>query len=267
MSSYKCNNCKSEFRFKKNLEYHINNNVCMVCDFICKFCNKQYTTETNMYRHIRTTCRVKKNEDSKKDEIYDRLLKIEKENEELKQTVIAMKKTIHCTKNITNNITNNGTINHIVVVGYGHEDLSKLEKSDLLKILQNGYQSSLKLTEVVHFNPKYPEYHNIYISNMRDKYAMMFDGTKWTLTMKEDLINKIYDDKKNYIEENFENFIGSLTISRRNALKRWLETDDDDKKIKEIKNGIKLLLYNNKMIPQCTHKMTDSKIKMAIKNN
>jgi hypothetical protein len=37
---------------------------------------------------------------------------------------------------------------------------------------------------------------------MKDKYAMMHDGTNWTLTTKEDLINKIYDDKKNYIEEN-----------------------------------------------------------------
>jgi len=30
---------------------------------------------------------------------------------------------------------------------------------------------------------------------------MLFDGISWTLTMKEDLINRIYEDKKNYIEE------------------------------------------------------------------
>jgi hypothetical protein len=54
----------------------------------------------------------------------------------------------------------------------------------------------LNLTETLHFNPKYPEYHNIYISNMQDKYAMTYDGKDWNLTIKEDLINKIYDDKK-----------------------------------------------------------------------
>jgi hypothetical protein len=37
---------------------------------------------------------------------------------------------------------------------------------------------------------------------MKDKYAMMYDGKQWTLTTKEDLITKIYEDKKSYIEEN-----------------------------------------------------------------
>ena len=50
------------------------------------------------------------------------------------------------------------------------------------------------------FNPDYPEYHNVYISSMKDKYAMMYDGHNWNLVMKKDLIDKIYDDNKNYIE-------------------------------------------------------------------
>lgn len=118
-----------------------------------------------------------------------------------------------------------------------------------MKALQNGFNSTLKLTETMHFNPKYPEYHNIYIKNVKDKYAMMFDGTKWDLVIKKNLIDKIYDDKKNYIEENIDDFIKSLSVSRKNALKRWLETDDNDEKITEIKEEIKLLLYNKREIP------------------
>jgi len=135
------------------------------------------------------------------------------------------------------------------LVGYGKEDISKLDKSELIKALQNGFYSTTKLTEALHFNPKYPEYHNIYISNIKDKYAMMYDGTDWTLTMKDDLITRIYDDKKNYIEENLDEFIESLSISRKNALERWLNTDDNDNKIKEVKEHIKLLLYNKRSIP------------------
>ncbi|VBB18937.1 hypothetical protein YASMINEVIRUS_1469 [Yasminevirus sp. GU-2018] len=281
MEEYKCDRCDKVFQFKKNLKYHLDKNVCVqedICDpvsFACKYCNKTFTMETNMYRHMRSACRVKKEEDAKKDEIYERLLKVEEdnkrineENKKLKQKVNTMEKKMKVTKRITNN-TNNGTINNgtinntlnqIVVVGYGHEDLSKLGKSELLKILQNGYHSTIKLTEAVHFNPKYPEYHNVYISNMKDKYAMMYDGAKWTLTMKESLINQIYEDKKNYIEENLEDFVKSLSVSRRKALERWLETDDEDKKIKEIKESIKLLLYNNKNVPLATHKLTEPKI-------
>lgn len=85
---------------------------------------------------------------------------------------------------------------------------------------------------------------------MKDTYAMMFDGNKWTLTTKEDLIDTIYEDKKNYIEENLEEFVGSLQPSGKRALDNWLAIDDDDEnvKVKNIKNEIKLLLYNEKNI-------------------
>jgi hypothetical protein len=163
-----------------------------------------------------------------------------------------MEKKSYVVKNIHNGVVNinrgtiNNTTNQIVLVGYGQEDLSKLGKNELIKIFQNGYNSTLRLTEAVHFNPKYPEHHNIYISNIKDKYAMMFDGNKWTLTMKEDLINKIYHAKKNYIKENLDDFTNSLSVSRKKALDRWLETDDEDIKISKIKNDIKLLLYNKR---------------------
>ena len=116
----------------------------------------------------------------------------------------------------------------------------------VLKAMQSGYDSPLKLTETLHFNPKHPEYQNIYITNVKDKYAMMFDGKDWNLTMKDDLINRIYDDKKNYIEENIDEFVDSLTSSRKQALDRWLDTSDDDERILKIKNDIRLLLYNKR---------------------
>lgn len=75
---------------------------------------------------------------------------------------------------------------------------------------------------------------------------MMFDGKEWNLTMKDELINKIYDDKKNYIEENLDDFVDSLSTSRKKALERRLETDDEDERITKIKNEIKLLLYNKR---------------------
>ena len=135
---------------------------------------------------------------------------------------------------------------HINLIGYGKEDMSKIDKKEIIKAIQQGFDSTIKLTETLHFNPKHPEYHNVYITNVKDKYAMMFDGKDWNLTMKDILINKIYDDKKNYIEENLDEFIDSLSMSRKKALERWLTTDDDDEKISKLKNEIKLLLYNKR---------------------
>ena len=142
---------------------------------------------------------------------------------------------------------NNGTVNNIILVGYGKEDMRKIDTIDLLKGIKSGFNSTLNLIDTIHFNPKYPEYHNVYISSMKNKYAMMYDGSNWTLVMKDDLIDKLYDNKRDYIEENLDDFLDSLTVSQRNALHRWMNADDDHPYIEKIKNGIKLLLYKRSM--------------------
>jgi hypothetical protein len=258
MSEYKCHICEMSFSRRSHLDYHMSNNACKDVKFKCKLCGKGFTTNNSMYRHMKHNCKVKKQEEKEKVEIYRQLLELKDENSKLKEKVKLMKKE-NDNVNITNNINmtniNNGIIANITLVGYGKEDISKLDKDDMLKVLRNGYYSTIKLTEALHFNPKFPEYHNIYISNIKDKYAMMYDGTNWTLTMKDDLVNKIYNDKKDYIEENLDEFLQSLTLSRKKALERWLETNDEDHKIKEIKNQIRLLLYNQRKIPITTQNL------------
>ena len=271
---YICKICKKEFKRKENLEYHTKKNVCKhaAVDIddtdkpICKYCFKPFSSQTSMYRHIRSTCSIKKTDDMQRDEIYERLLEleektkeidvlkkktedVEKENKKLKKKVMTLEKNNHKVSNITNNNTkniNNGIVAHINLIGYGKEDLSKIDKNEILRAIQQGFNSTLKLTETLHFNPKHPEYHNIYITNVKDKYAMLFDGENWNLIMKDELINKIYDDKKNYIEENLDDFIDSLSVSRKKALERWLASEEDDDRINKVKNEIKLLLYNKR---------------------
>ena len=264
ITEHKCDSCSKIFQSKRNLKYHVGNNSCKDCKFECKFCIKQFTTATNMYRHMRSSCEIKKSEDIRRDKIYERLLELEektkkidileKENDKLKKKVVLLEKNaINVSKIINTNITNsntkninNGIVANINLIGYGKEDLSKIDKKEILRAIQSGFDSTIKLTETLHFNPRHPEYHNVYISNVKDKYAMMFDGNDWNLTMKDELINKIYVDKKNYIEENLDKFIDSLSLSRKKALERWIATDDDDNRINKIKNEIKLLLYNKR---------------------
>jgi hypothetical protein len=287
MSQHICDKCLKPFAYKHSLAKHIKKKVCegkqyndVDSKFKCTFCGKGFSIATSMYRHVNHTCKVKKNEDKKKDEIYERLLDLEKksekidilekENKKLKRKVISLeKKSNQSISNIINNTTNNDTKNinngivaHINLIGYGKEDISKIDTKEILRAMQAGYDSTIKLTETLHFNPKYPEYHNIYITNVKDKYAMMFDGNDWNLTMKDELIDKIYDDKKNYIEENMDVFLNSLTLSRIRALERWLGTNDDDKRINKIKNDIKLLLYNkrNIIIDKREEKVTEEKL-------
>lgn len=220
-----------------------------------------------MYRHIRIQCPVKKEEDKKKLDVHDRLLSLEKENEALKAKMDNIEKkpsqkakkiinggmnNTNNTNNINNNlnncaINNNNIVNNnVTLVAHGMEDMDRIDKKDILKAVQNGFRSVVNLTEVLHFNPKYPEYQNIYISNIKDKFAMVYDGKDWNLTMKDKLIDRIYEDKKSYIEENLDEFVQSMSPSRKNALDRWLNTAETDAKIADAKNDIKLLLYNKR---------------------
>ena len=206
----------------------------------------------------------------KLDKIYDMLVKMKEENAELKDQTMQIKRdnenlrsefskkdmiTNKQSQNINfsnvnngnvNNGTVNNTVNNIYLSGYGKEDMSRIDKNDLIKVFKSGFNSALTLTELMHFNPKYPEFHNVYISSMKNKYAMMYNGHDWTLVMKDELIDKIYDNKRNYIEENLEDFVNSLSKSQLDALHRWLDSDDDHSYIKKVKNNIRLLLYNQR---------------------
>jgi hypothetical protein len=242
---------------------------------------------------MRKACKIKKHEDTDKNEICEnidrmkimfeekikemeekikemeeKMKKMEKSN---KQLVNELKEIKHSTKingNNNNNVNNgtvNNTTNNIVIVGHGKEDMSKIDYNDMLKILTKGYDSTIHLTEAVHFNPKYPEFQNIYISNIKDKYALMYDGEKWILITKEDLIDKIYNNKKNYIEDNLEKYVESLPKIYVNSLNRWLNTDETDPRITKIKNDIKILLYNSRKLPMNTDNQIQNKIKQSIK--
>jgi len=270
MTKLTCDNCNKSFTSKHSLDYHMTKNVCTKTTkkFKCQYCNNSFSFESSLSRHINHTCKERdiiedlednsidseKNELLKKFaemqrghmEMIDRINKLEKENSELRKSPIS--------KSIQNNI-NKGTIYNgdvmnitVNVVPFGKEDMSKIDRNDLLKAFRSGFNSTLQLAETTHFNPKYPEFHNVYISSMKNKYAMTYDGNNWALVMKDDIIDQIYDKKRDYIEENMDEFLESLSKSQIDALHRWLEADDKHDYVQKVKNNIKLMLYNKRQM-------------------
>jgi hypothetical protein len=47
-------------------EKHIKNKSCKIRKHECKYCDKKFTIENSMYRHMKYSCKVKKKEDKKK---------------------------------------------------------------------------------------------------------------------------------------------------------------------------------------------------------
>ena len=255
MVEHKCFKCNKIFSKKSLYTEHINKKK--KCDEIqydkqCSYCTKIFTTKSSVTRHIKNSCKIYKKTEEDKRMIYDKLLELEKKIDKLQNENNKLKKNNYG-KNIVNNIGihNNGIINNnITVVACGKEDITKINIKSILNAVSKGYKSPVQLTKVIHFNDRHPEYQNVYIPSVKGSYAMVYDGNEWKLMHKNDLIESIYMDKKYYIEENLEDFAKSLSDYKIRALKRWIESDDnDDKSIKSIKKDIEYLLYNERNKP------------------
>ena len=106
------------------------------------------------------------------------------------------------------------------------------------------------LIKRIHFDPKKPENHNIYISNIKNKYIMIYDGNQWILNDQGEAINDIIDTNEFVLEQKLEEWIenGKDYPEIMKKFNRYLEKKEKDDVINKIKDEIKLLLYNNRKV-------------------
>ena len=106
------------------------------------------------------------------------------------------------------------------------------------------------LIKKIHFNPEKPENHNIYISNLKNNYIMTYDGEKWNLHNRDNIINDIIDNNEIILEQKLEDWIenGNMFPEIMTKFNRYLEKKEKDEVINKIKDEIKLILYNNRKV-------------------
>jgi hypothetical protein len=105
----------------------------------------------------------------------------------------------------------------------------------------------VKMIEIVHFNPEKPENMNVYIPSMKDKYVMVYEDGNWNLVHKNDVIEKLYDEKEELIAGWIK--INPNETESKAYFERYLRiknTDDDNKNIKSLHDQTRVLLYNNR---------------------
>jgi hypothetical protein len=252
----------------------------------CYHCHKIFTRKYDVERHLKKNCRVVKEQNKKLQTIYDELhiLKMKneiivKDNEDIKKDNKDMKKEINELKSQlmtnqkegeytgdiinsnSNNTNNNNTINsnNIIIVACGKEDMNKINPTlrEILFTLKKGWQSPEYLINKTHFNSKFPEYQNVFIPDIKNKFAMIHNGDEYVLRDTNDVISELYDRNVEYIEEKFAEYGHEIPKSKKNALNELiklvpLDEDEQDKEKKEMVRrlfeNIKLLLYNKRKI-------------------
>ena len=159
--------------------------------------------------------------------------------------------------NTTNNtcVINNNNYN-VKIVRNGSEDTDKIGLEAIAKMI-NGFDTAATMLQGINFSDKYPENHNIFISNIKSDHVTIFDGNDWSLIPKTDIIDRLYERQKDYVEDNIDELKKLISGSKMGALRRWLDISNTHEKIKDVKKKIKFLLYNKRNIPMKTKKLIE----------
>jgi hypothetical protein len=221
----------------------------------CNYCDKVFNRMDNLTRHYRT-CKDKKKTDEANfhmqelvnvlNEQKERLNKYDLELEEKnKQINELIKKAGINNSTITQNIQNN-----IKLLAYDKTDISDLTEKDFIRCFNHNNMCVPHLVKRIHFNPKKPENHNVFISNLKSGHIMLYDGKQWNTFNRDEIVDDIFDDKHDILEQKIEEWvnIGKDYPIIYHKFKRYLEKINNDVVLKKVKNEMKFVLYNNRNI-------------------
>ena len=210
------------------------NNINIVNDkkYMCKKCNKEFGRYQHRWRHEKNC--IQKMPDNSMDRKFEEFKKtildiIQKESKIHPKTLQKINKQL-INNNTNNNTINNSNITNNTFVKFGNEQLSHLlTHKDMLNIINKNCLCIEESIKTVHFNKNLPEYNNIFITNMKDTIAYIFDGSKFILTSKDEVINDLYN---NHLE-NIEQFLEEAEIpeNKYSKISKFLASLNDDEKL------------------------------------
>ena len=214
----------------------------------CKYCKKKFNHSQSLNRHVKNRCKVKKENEKEKDEMNKMVELLNKQLEDQKQQINELIKKSGTTNTTINYQQNNNVSNNIKLLGYRKTDISHLSDKDFISCISHSNFCIPHLIQKIHFDPDKPENHNIYISNIKNNYAMIYDGDKWNLTNRDDLVEEILEEKEIIIEEKLEEWLekGRQYPEIMKKFTRYLEKKEHDVVLDKIKDEIKLVLFNNR---------------------
>ena len=289
---YRCDKCDKNYKDKTGLWYHNNKYHKQTCHqnvtkydkistdchqnvhkkdfnyeiniFECKYCKKNLSNRQSRWRHEQK-CNNSNNNNEIVEQLKNQITEIQLQlSDVLKYAKIHPKTLQKINKNLingNNNTLNSGIVNNntIQIVKFGSEDIKNiLSTKEIKNILNCKYKAIEESIKSIHFNDDRPEYRNIYITNLRDNIAYVYNGNKFEAVQKHSIINQLIDQHMNNIEVSLENYKDKLperTIEILDKLIEKLQDDHtnmlDEENNKEFKNyklfkinEVKLMIYN-----------------------
>jgi hypothetical protein len=223
-----------------------------------------------MYRHIKYTCKKNKDEDFKelarllnekekqlilKDKQMEKQLAL-KDTQMEKQLVTRDKQMEMMEKqigrltnklqiqNINQGVIVNNTMN-IQLLNHQDTDYSHLTPKDYISCIHDCNKCVKTLIEKVHFNADKPENMNIYLSNIKGKYLMIYKDNAWQIQDKETQVDHLYDNNEFVLEAWYDEYVEKYP-NIIESFKTYLKNRDSDMMLNTIKEEILVMLYNKR---------------------
>jgi hypothetical protein len=223
-----------------------------------------------MYRHIKYTCKKNKDEDFKelarllnekekqltlKDKQMEKQLAL-KDTQMEKQLVTRDKQMEMMEKqigkltnklqiqNINQGVIVNNTMN-IQLLNHQDTDYSHLTPKDYISCIHDCNKCVKTLIEKVHFNADKPENMNIYLSNIKGKYLMIYKDNAWQIQDKETQVDDLYDNNEFVLEAWYDEYVEKYP-NIIESFKTYLKNRDSDMMLNTIKEEILVMLYNKR---------------------
>lgn len=285
MSLFHCTKCTKIFNRKLHFDNHINRKTSCVKPIVysetpdapetnlttelneiientskkahsCKYCNKSYSRQDSLLRHIKqNSCKVKKEiNDVYMVEIEALKTKMMEQAKKLSEMNDNRPNIIQNSNNIINNVN---VTNQFNIVSIGNEDISKLTQEELLKIATSGVFYPIVAADIIHCNERLPNFQNILISNLRSNTGHIYSLGNWITKNQDDIIRHLMDIDKKHVT----NIINDIKVDDEKIKHKIEYTKDELKEDKSHHVGkIKNKLYSaSKMIGKNKKKLIDEK--------
>lgn len=163
--------------------------------YMCRFCNKCYNNPQSKYQHQRKCGQVYRLPDVKEDmpDIFRKMLvsefdKFKTEWLQMQEAAITKTTTNH---SINNTSINNGTVNNtnnthttnnitmnVQLRDFGHENMEAIPSYFIHGCLLKNLDVR-DLLENLHFDPNYPENHNVRLLSKKQELVEFYKNNKW----------------------------------------------------------------------------------------
>ncbi len=255
----------------------------------CFYCGLNFSRKYHLTRHLDGRCKVKKLDHEEKETILEMLIKQDKENKEtikdnkeiikqLQNKIDELQKDMfkYLTKAKTTNINKGHITNNTIIipqnklVNFGSEDVSQIPKESLLEILKldAGYPAIVGTVKAIHYNEKYPQGMNAFISDRSRNKGMVYQNGSWKQTPSKKIFLTVMNNVDSYInnaKDNIENGIyntqkdpeGKIILDRfERKLNRFYNRylGDDDTVSNKVKKDFEKTVEENIIMELCNVK-------------